>query len=170
MKLYISGSFSDRDRLTEFANNLSYLGEEITSSWLTEPIIKVEGEHDAWEKRARANEDLLDVERSDALLLVTYVESSTGGYNTELGIALANRKPIYLVGPKRSVFMYSNYVSEILPYEWNAAVDRVFSKERPTLWEACNAVDSVYRVKSIGRDFNYNIPWDEDNRAENYGV
>ena len=87
---------------------------------------------DDGEKRARANEDLLDIVRSDAMLLVTYKDSTSGGFHVELGAAqmksvMGSTMPIYLLGPKRNVFMYSNLISDP-PYEWGIAAERIFGK------------------------------------------
>lgn len=112
MKIYISGSFASRDKLRKVASYLEKNGHTCTSSWLTEPIIKTEDEHTDWEMRVRANDDLLDVERSDAMMLFTGEPSTTGGLFVELGIAMAHRKRVFLCGPKTNVFMYSNLVEQ----------------------------------------------------------
>ncbi len=113
MRLYISCSFADRARAQRIAGAIGEWGSGITvtSSWLFEPPFKHDdADVEAWQKRARGNEDLLDIERSTAMLLLTATPSTSGGFYTELGIALARRIPIYIIGPKIGVFMYSNQV------------------------------------------------------------
>ena len=65
--------------------------------------------------------DLLDIERSDALLILTEYPSTSGGLHVEFGIALARRIPVYVVGPLLNVFFYSNQV-EPLPLDMLEAV------------------------------------------------
>lgn len=111
MKVYLSGSFDARDEIAKDAAFLRGLGFEITSSWLNEPPIRYDSpEHEEWQKRARANEDLLDVERSDVVVVYTHWPSTSGGLHVELGIAAALRKRIIVFGPRLNVFHYLNLV------------------------------------------------------------
>jgi nucleoside 2-deoxyribosyltransferase len=111
-RLYFAASFADGDvirAVRDAAEARSGYYYEVTSSWLNEPPIKAESEHADWEKRARANEDQLDIDRSDAVVVFTDVESTSGGLHWETGYAVGRGIPVYLVGPKRNVFHYQNH-------------------------------------------------------------
>ena len=72
-KIYFSGSFDARETIQAHAQEFvdqSY--GTVTSNWLLEPEVRVidDGRED-WVLRARANEDRIDVERSDAVVVFT---------------------------------------------------------------------------------------------------
>jgi nucleoside 2-deoxyribosyltransferase len=111
-RLYFAASFADtenRRALAKLVEGMSGGYYEVTSSWLNEPPIKAESEHADWEKRARANEDQLDIDRSDAVVVFTATDSTSGGLHWETGYAVGRGIPVYLVGPKRNVFHYQNH-------------------------------------------------------------
>lgn len=110
-KVYLSSSFAARGKTSERAARLDALGYTITSSWLREPVIEHDDQHEDWLKRARANDDVEDVRRSDAVVIFTGIDSTSGGLHVELGLAIANHKRIYVVGPLLNVFMYRNDVT-----------------------------------------------------------
>jgi len=124
MHLYISGSFAQRERLAAIAGQLEFVGYDVTSSWLYEPPIRFDDEHADYDKRARANEDLIDIERAEAVLLFTDVPSTSGGFDTELGMALMGRKPVYLYGPRINIFTYMHAVIPPTP-EMEKAIEYV---------------------------------------------
>lgn len=110
--VYFSGSMLLQDTLRGYAVELyENLGIDCTSNWLYEPEITVAdpGRED-WVLRARANEDRVDLERADAVVLFTDAPSTSGGLWVELGMALALRKPVHLVGPRVNVFCYPSDV------------------------------------------------------------
>tara|TARA_Y100000310_G_scaffold339889_1_gene433991 strand:- start:807 stop:1202 length:396 start_codon:yes stop_codon:yes gene_type:complete len=124
-KIYFSGSFDARDqiklRATEFAARSLGI---VTSNWLREPEVRVEDGREDWVLRARANEDRIDVERSDALVVFTDTPSTTGGRHVEVGIALAHRIPVYVIGPQENVF---HYPSDVQHYQtWKEFLEREY--------------------------------------------
>jgi nucleoside 2-deoxyribosyltransferase len=108
--VYVAASFNTaagvralRDNLQDYVN--------ITSSWCEEvPLMPDDYREQPQEARFRANEDYLDIERSDIVAVFTGVDSTTGGLHVELGVAIALKKRIIVVGPRGNVFHYMNVV------------------------------------------------------------
>ena len=118
-KMYFSGSFDARETIQAHAKEFvdrSY--GTVTSNWLLEPEVRVidDGRED-WVLRARANEDRIDVERSDAVIVFTDTPSTTGGRHVEVGIALAHRIPVFVIGPRENVFHYPSDVRQYPTWE-----------------------------------------------------
>tara|TARA_Y100000310_G_scaffold315082_1_gene365235 strand:+ start:1089 stop:1481 length:393 start_codon:yes stop_codon:yes gene_type:complete len=112
-KVYFSGSFDDRQQIKAYANEfVSRQFGTVTSNWLREPEVRVEDGREEWVLRARANEDRIDVERSDTVIVFTDTPSTTGGRHVEVGIALAHRIPVFIIGPRENVFHYPSDVRQ----------------------------------------------------------
>ncbi|KKM59895.1 hypothetical protein LCGC14_1547450 [marine sediment metagenome] len=111
MKVYVSGSFTHRAEVRRAALLLGVAGHHVTSHWLTEPDMRFgDPAITEWEERQRCNEDVLDVRRSDVFLLINRWASSSGGYPTEMGIAIEREMPIIVVGTPRNIFYRWPYV------------------------------------------------------------
>ena len=96
MKIYVAGSFDHRRELRDLRQNLVEDGHVVLSAW-----IDLE---DAFPPLAVcAHMDLMGVEASDALLLVTGGLSS-GGQHTEFGYALAQKKLMTILGEQGNPF------------------------------------------------------------------
>lgn len=105
MKLYVSGTLTLMERRRVDAAVLEANGHQVTSNWLHEPELRVtDPNHETWEFRARANEDVEDITRSDAIVLYTDGVSTSGGRDVEWGIALALRKRLFIIGDEYNVF------------------------------------------------------------------
>ncbi len=105
MKLYVSGTLTLMEKRREDALVLEAHGHIVTSNWLHEPELRVtDPNHEEWEERARANEDVEDITRSDAIVLYTEGKSTSGGRDTEFGIALALRKRLFIIDGGYNVF------------------------------------------------------------------
>jgi len=104
-RVYYAANFEQQQRIRTLSRFLQRHGLESVSTWLTV------GKR-ALEKRVRdrvlaAEVDTLDVLRADVLILFTNDgRTSRGGRETELGIALAAKKEVWLVGPRLSTFHY----------------------------------------------------------------
>lgn len=97
MRIYVAAPFPDRDRAREVRDTLVEDGHSVTARWL-------DMEHTDYGTEARfATMDVADVEKAD-LLLVLGGPGSRGGKHTELGIALAHRKPVIVIGEAEQVF------------------------------------------------------------------
>lgn len=101
MKLYLASSFSDRDVLRSWADDLRRAGHIVTSRWLS-------GSHDIVEhsgdERRLAEEDFEDVEAADTLVLFVPVNGRRGGCHVEFGLALAWGKRLIIVPSRSNVF------------------------------------------------------------------
>lgn len=111
MRIYISGPFNHRPDFEIVKDALTCAGHSVTSNWLNEPpIVYNDPEHAQWEKRARANDDVEDVRRADAIAVFTQWPSTTGGRDTERGIAIAYQRwvrpdyRIFVIGGESTMF------------------------------------------------------------------
>ena len=127
-KLYLSASFNLRQDLTLTARELETKGFTITSSWLHEPEVRFDdAATEEWARRARANEDVEDIRRSDAIVVFTQVPSSSGGLHWELGYADALGLDIYVVGPVLNVFMLRSKINHMVSFA--DLIDELLEKE-----------------------------------------
>lgn len=117
--VYLAARYSRREELQGYAAALEELGAaSVPARWLREP-------HD-WDgstspeqlKLAQqyALDDAQDIERAHAVVVFTEPEGTyrRGGSLVELGMALAMRKQVFVVGPAVNVFC-------TLPYVWRVA-------------------------------------------------
>ncbi len=105
MKLYVSGTLTLMKKRREDAAVLRGHGFDVTSNWLYEPELRVsDPDHEEWELRARANDDVEDITRADAIVLFTEGKSTSGGRDVEFGIALALRKRLFVIDGGYNVF------------------------------------------------------------------
>lgn len=112
MKVFIAAKFEEAPKAREVAVQLEMRGHEVTSSWLREQF---EGDTDTpWVKQVTAAMDLYDVERSDALVLLTDFELPMSGAHVETGIALALHIPVYILGPRINVY---HFLPEVKDFE-----------------------------------------------------
>lgn len=105
-RIYLSASFAARDEIKHVAEEMTKAGFEVTSNWLIEPPLQVGQEHREWELRARANEDMEDIRRSDLLVEFTQWPSTTGGRYWEAGFAAGLGIPVHVIGDRQCVFDY----------------------------------------------------------------
>lgn len=108
MRIFLAGAFNHRDEIKVVRAALEDQGHTVTSSWLDEPPLPDVGTD--WFRRATAITDLYDLEHSDAMALFTFWPSLSGGWHTELGVALNRGIPVYRVGPEAS--FYSQLAAE----------------------------------------------------------
>jgi nucleoside 2-deoxyribosyltransferase len=106
MKVYIAAPWSWKNLAKEWALILDSMGHEITSRWLALPDVEP-ATRDIL--REQALMDLADIDRSDALFLMTgYTggNAHTGGRHFETGYAFAKGKRIVVCPSTESVFHY----------------------------------------------------------------
>lgn len=108
LRVYLAGRYSRRVELAGYADELRSYGLEITSRWL---LGNHQAENDELHRGAAAErfaaEDVADLDAADVLLAFTEPprsSSSRGGRHVEFGYALAQGKPILVVGPREHVF------------------------------------------------------------------
>lgn len=120
MKVYLAAAYSARDILWGWLKpELESRGHEVTSSWLDERHELTAGSVgaalDASPEYLRKHiaGDILDVARSDVLVLLTgsFMAQAgipgplhTGGRHVETGVALALDIPVVVLGPPENIF------------------------------------------------------------------
>ena len=108
--VYVAARFSARERLLkQVVEPLERAGHTVTSRWMREPegsnVLNQETLTDnpyIGEKAAMECQE--DIIGADAVAIFTHEASSTGGYHTELGIALGLDKRVDVIGPLPNVF------------------------------------------------------------------
>jgi hypothetical protein len=96
MRVYVSGTWTERGRLRLMAERLRMLGHEVVSTWLDEqdrPEWMPEGK---WQERLAAK-DVAEVCQADAIILDVDGRSTTGGRYVEWGVACHPRALILRV-------------------------------------------------------------------------
>lgn len=88
MKIYVSGSFSEQERLREQAARLQKLGHYIRGSWLAEVTRPEALTEDQWNKTL-ALTDIAEVYAADCIILDIEGQSTSGGRYVEWGVACA---------------------------------------------------------------------------------
>lgn len=104
MRIYIAGSWNQKDALNDIAQQVRVLDHIVTSTWLTEEGV----EHEEWVKGTRsiALRDLVDIQKADVVIVDVTVPSSTGGYHFEAGYATGLGWPIWIVGEAGNGFLW----------------------------------------------------------------
>lgn len=90
MKVYIAGSWHNREALKSIRNTLRFYGHFVTSRWLD-----VDENTDAYES---AIMDKADIEAADVVAVFMDVPSSKGGLHVEFGMAIGMKKRVIAVG------------------------------------------------------------------------
>ncbi|MCR4308356.1 MAG: hypothetical protein NUV80_07445 [Candidatus Berkelbacteria bacterium] len=105
MKIYLAGSFNSRNRLRPIRDKLWEFGNEVVSSWLDEVAQPKNLSKKEFYKKL-ALKDIAELKSADLVIVDVLEPSSSGGRDTELGLALGAfaTKQIFLVGPPVSVF------------------------------------------------------------------
>jgi nucleoside 2-deoxyribosyltransferase len=115
MRVYLAAPYGSRDTIRQYAEQLTYIGFAVTSTWLEETHDITEGTQGAAaelpdaqvDKHAR--DDIRDIDRSDLLVLFTAASvgiEGGGGRHVETGYALAKvgASSIVVVGEPENVF------------------------------------------------------------------
>ena len=104
MKVYVAAAWSERALARIRAEQLARAGHHVTSRWLLD-----EYSSESHSEAQRAEWDLEDVDRSDALVLLTMALGamfSSGGRMVELGYALGRGTKVIVLGPRENIFCY----------------------------------------------------------------
>lgn len=117
MRIYLAGSYSRKEELTGYANELKNMGHEVVSRWLfrdvsndpratavEEAMVSVpqkEGVHFALL-------DLLDLDKAEMMIVFTQPargrEKGRGGYHVEFGYFIGMTRRVIVVGPRENIF------------------------------------------------------------------
>lgn len=132
--IYLAGRYSRRQELAANAEAIRGLGIEVIAEWLTGKHESLDGMVTDAGQRDWAQIDRAEIEACRTVVAFTEEQRSghsRGGRHVELGMALALRKRVIVVGPRENVFC------------WLPEVDRFAS------WEDFYAVLAV-RIKHLG--------------------
>ena len=144
MRVYLAGPYAARDRLREAADDLYFYGLTCTSSWLEETHAIDAGTIGAAtalpeaQVARHAKSDLLDIDKSDVVVLFTAAAvglggsaaGGTGGRHVETGYAIAREKPVFVVGEPENVFHRLGTACTIVGYWPDALRELVRMAER----------------------------------------
>jgi nucleoside 2-deoxyribosyltransferase len=103
MKFYIACHCSELAKSTSV--KLLAHGHTVVSRWHDKPFHPTE-HHSVGERFNIAIEDLNDIKRSDALILVSGPDKSSGGKFVEAGIAYGLGLPVYYTGHRENMLCY----------------------------------------------------------------
>ena len=103
MNIYLAARYDRRDELLDYALELNNMDHYVTSRWIyiiTPETIEVES-------NIISLRDIQDIENSDTLICFSENPDSSYGRgvrHVELGIALALKKRVVVVGPRENIF------------------------------------------------------------------
>lgn len=128
--VYLASRYARRPELLEKSGQLRKMGISVTSRWLrgdyelpNVPEQDPQTREMSMDTQPLAIEDMEDIRRADIVVVFTeqpLTIPSHGGRHVELGIALASRKRIIIVGPRENVFCTLEQV-ETCP-DWQSAL------------------------------------------------
>lgn len=99
MKIYIAGSWNERDWLQDVAIEIiKATGHTITSRWWTCAVGK--------NALQCALMDIQDMDSADCIMVFMRGATHRGGRMVELGYAIGKGKPVILIGEPTNVFTY----------------------------------------------------------------
>ena len=103
-RVYLAAKYSRMAEMRGYRDELTAMGHTVTSTWIN-------GNESQSDESDAANKDLsrwayeciADIDDADAIILFTGGEQSPGR-NIEFGYALGTETPIFIIGPRESVF------------------------------------------------------------------
>lgn len=108
MRFYLAASAIAQGHMKSYRHMLVEHGHMVTSRWIDVPNMLSEDAMITSDSplgfHLRGKDDLEDIIKAEAMLLFTQWPSTTGGYHVEFGVAIAMKKPVYIIGPYRNVF------------------------------------------------------------------
>ena len=104
MKIYLAHNFAARAYLVDVIVELTNLGHQITSTWITN-----DSHLHSMNAQQSAEQDLMDIERSDAILLFTdqFSDRPGKGKFVEFGYAIARNKRLFIIGEDHNCIFYN---------------------------------------------------------------
>lgn len=114
MKIYLAAAYTAESRAKMRATRtvLEQYSHTVTSRWIDEL-------RDT--QQAQGLMDFRDLAEADAVVCFTGIPSTSGGFHTEVGLALAWRKQTIIVGERLNVF---HHLAEIQWFpSWSAFLD-----------------------------------------------
>lgn len=109
-RVYIAASYPRKSEAQVLHGYLTNAGFHITSRWIDDSTAdgiydpNLTGKDLELQSQAAAQMDWDDIEDADMLVVITGDTKTRGGRHSEVGIALAQGKPVFLLGPREQVF------------------------------------------------------------------
>lgn len=110
--IFLGGSWYERDRLRLIRSNLQRMGHTVNASWLD---VESKAGSDSRFFTQEALTDLEDLRISNLVIIDVLGESSHGGRETEIGVAIEAQIPLWIVGQPRNVY---HYLAEVIIGNW----------------------------------------------------
>jgi|GEM_PF-1872187 len=156
MKIYLAARYSRREELCCYREQLRALGHKVTSRWLDgmhqidakgnpigeegESLVETDEHGDIKDAMAAAllrqrfaHEDVADVQSSRLLIAFTEppreLSRNRGGRHVELGIALGQGIPVFIVGYRENVFCWLDQVEYF--ETWEVCFERLGGGQQP---------------------------------------
>lgn len=109
-RIYLTSRFGNAASLRLVRDELERHGHKVTSTWIDVPITAEEDARrdldvDPDERAFWAHRDIVDIFASDTFVLID-PSGKRGGCYVELGLALAYRLDVIVVGARTNVFTY----------------------------------------------------------------
>ena len=98
---YLAASYPRKQEAIELAGRLVDEGFVCTATWLT---MSTEGYDETFPGPGIAKRDIQDIRQAEIFIGLIGDTLSHGGRDTELGVAIALNKPIFLLGNRQQVF------------------------------------------------------------------
>lgn len=106
MRIYVASKFEEGPFVKKVMESLESIGHTITHDWTGESDVGKEGDERKQFLMKCATQDLEGVLSCDLLLLLNHPHGK--GMFTELGMALATRKPVIIVKPNLATNIFFN--------------------------------------------------------------
>jgi hypothetical protein len=107
--VYVSAPCTIIEMAHLVAKTLHEAGFDVTSTW-HDVLSGYDKDKSDQELADCAARDIREMSEADIFLQLTEEPSITGGSNVELGLAMATDMDIYVIGPKRNVFHYTDRI------------------------------------------------------------
>lgn len=115
-RYYFAAAFSQKERMKEYREYLEYHGNRVTSQWIDSESEGLAAEEIPANMAKAANgavTDMNDIINSDYVVVFSDVPSTTGGYYVEMGVAIALKKTLIIIGPVNNIFMTYAWIGHI---------------------------------------------------------
>lgn len=118
MKIYLASPMHQWPEMNGHQADLETLGHTVVSRWHRQHIATADSRLPISQLRRYAQEDILDIERSDLFILFTTETDTHHAAQVELGMAIQMDKSLLIVGQRRNIY------HQVLPAvpDWPTAI------------------------------------------------
>lgn len=124
--VYLAAAYSSKELIRRRADDLRASGFDVTAQWLNEPHAASVPftSRDPQELRRFARRDIDDIARCDVFIFFSIdpeQPTKRGGRHVELGLAVAMKKRVLVVGPRENIFHFLPEIEVVTA--WAEALD-----------------------------------------------